>query len=71
MSKYSKAELSARRKRQAGFTLIEVIIATALGLLVLGALTSVVMTMIGNPVSQSVAASLPLRAKTSEAAARA
>jgi prepilin-type N-terminal cleavage/methylation domain-containing protein len=45
MSKYSKAELSARRKRQAGFTLIEVIIATALGLLVLGALTSVVMTM--------------------------
>jgi len=33
-----------RRRAQAGFTLIEVIIATALGLLVLSALTSVVMT---------------------------
>jgi prepilin-type N-terminal cleavage/methylation domain-containing protein len=35
---------AARRQRQAGFTLIELIIATALGLLVLSALTSVVLT---------------------------
>ena len=39
-------KLAARRRRQAGFTLIEVIIATALGLLVMGALTSVVLTSI-------------------------
>jgi prepilin-type N-terminal cleavage/methylation domain-containing protein len=35
---------AARRQRQAGFTLIELIIATTLGLLVLSALTSVVLT---------------------------
>jgi len=37
-------KLAARRRRQAGFTLIEVIIATAIGLMVMGALTSVVLT---------------------------
>jgi prepilin-type N-terminal cleavage/methylation domain-containing protein len=37
-------ELAARRRRQGGFTLIEVLIATALGVLVLTALTSVVLT---------------------------
>lgn len=36
--------LAARRRRQAGFTLIELIIATAIGLMVMGALTSVVLT---------------------------
>jgi prepilin-type N-terminal cleavage/methylation domain-containing protein len=35
---------TARRQGQAGFTLIELIIATAIGLLVLSALTSVVLT---------------------------
>jgi prepilin-type N-terminal cleavage/methylation domain-containing protein len=35
---------AARRRRQAGFTLIELVIASALGLLVLSALTSVVLT---------------------------
>jgi len=38
------AAVAARRKRQAGFTLIELLIATALGVLVMGALTSVVLT---------------------------
>lgn len=42
----SAAELAARRKRQAGFTLIELIIATAIGVLVLGAMTSVVLTTV-------------------------
>ncbi len=41
-----RAHLAPRHKAQAGFTLIEVIIATALGVLVLGALTSVVLTMV-------------------------
>jgi prepilin-type N-terminal cleavage/methylation domain-containing protein len=36
--------IAARHRGQAGFTLIEVIIATALGLLVMSALTSVVLT---------------------------
>jgi prepilin-type N-terminal cleavage/methylation domain-containing protein len=36
--------LAARRRRQAGFTLIELIIATAIGLMIMGALTSVVLT---------------------------
>ena len=63
MSAYSKAELAARRKRQAGFTLIEVIIATALGLLVLGALTSVVVTMMiaDNTASGRIEASSQVR----------
>jgi prepilin-type N-terminal cleavage/methylation domain-containing protein len=38
------AAVAARRRRQAGFTLIELLIATALGVLVMGALTSVVLT---------------------------
>jgi prepilin-type N-terminal cleavage/methylation domain-containing protein len=37
---------AARRRRQAGYTLIEVVIATAIGLLVMGSLTSVVMTTV-------------------------
>jgi prepilin-type N-terminal cleavage/methylation domain-containing protein len=36
--------MAARKKRQAGFTLIELIIATALGVMVMGALSSVVVT---------------------------
>ena len=63
MSAHSKAELAARRKRQAGFTLIELIIATALGLLVLGALTSVVVTtmMADNTASGRIEASSQVR----------
>ncbi len=38
------SKLAARRSRQAGFTLIELVIATALGVLVLGAIASVVVT---------------------------
>jgi prepilin-type N-terminal cleavage/methylation domain-containing protein len=45
MKARSAAELAARRRRQSGFTLIELLIATTLGLLVLGALTSLVVTM--------------------------
>ena len=63
MKARSKAELAARRKRQAGFTLIEVIIATALGLLVLSALTSVVLTtmMADNTASGRIEASSQVR----------
>jgi prepilin-type N-terminal cleavage/methylation domain-containing protein len=38
-------QMAARRKRQAGYTLIELIVASAIGLMVMGALTSVVLTM--------------------------
>ena len=63
MSRYSTAELAARRKRQAGLTLIELIIATTLGLLVLGALTSVVVTMMmaDNTASGRIQASSQVR----------
>ena len=37
--------MARRRRSQGGFTLIEVIIASAIGLMVMGALTSVVLTM--------------------------
>lgn len=59
----SKAELAARRNRQAGFTLIELIIATTLGLLVLSALTSVVLTMMmaDNTASGRIEASSQVR----------
>jgi prepilin-type N-terminal cleavage/methylation domain-containing protein len=42
----TSSDLAARRKQQAGFTLIELIIATAIGVLVMGALTSVVLTTV-------------------------
>jgi prepilin-type N-terminal cleavage/methylation domain-containing protein len=38
-------QVAARHRSQAGYTLIEVIISSAIGLLVMGALTSVVLTM--------------------------
>lgn len=37
--------MAARRRRQAGFTLIELIVASAIALMVMGALTSIVLTM--------------------------
>jgi prepilin-type N-terminal cleavage/methylation domain-containing protein len=40
-----RAPVAARHRSQAGYTLIELIIASAIGLLVMGALTSVVLTM--------------------------
>lgn len=63
MRAYTKADLAARRRRQAGFTLIEVLIATALGLLVLGALTSVVLTtmMADNTAAGRIEASSQVR----------
>src|SRR5438552_18932943 len=35
---------ASRRRRQAGYTLVELIVATAIGTIVLGALTSIVLT---------------------------
>jgi prepilin-type N-terminal cleavage/methylation domain-containing protein len=63
MKATSTADLAARRRRQGGFTLIELIIATALGLVVLGALTSVVLTMMmaDNTASGRVEASSQVR----------
>ena len=46
MNGRTSSNLAARRKQQAGFTLIELIIATAIGVLVMGALTSVVLTTV-------------------------
>lgn len=53
----------ARRRSQAGYTLIELIIATTIGLVVMGALTSVVLTtMIGiNTATSRVEASAQVR----------
>jgi prepilin-type N-terminal cleavage/methylation domain-containing protein len=42
----SDARLAARRRSQAGYTLIELIIASAIGLVVMTALTSVVLTSV-------------------------
>lgn len=56
-------QLAARRRRQAGFTLVELVIATALGLLVMGALTSVVLTtsVAGNSAIGRIEASAQVR----------
>jgi type II secretory pathway pseudopilin PulG len=55
--------LGARRRRQAGFTLIELVIATALGVLVLGAMASVVVTttMADNTARARIEASTQVR----------
>ena len=56
-------EQAARRRRQAGFTLIEVVIASALGLILMGALTSVVLTSVlaANTANSRVEASAQVR----------
>jgi type II secretory pathway pseudopilin PulG len=56
-------ELAARRRSQAGYTLIELIIANAIGLMVMGAMTSVVLTMVlgGNVATSRVQASAQIR----------
>ena len=57
------SQTAARHRRQAGFTLIEVVIASALGLMVMGALTSVVLTTVlsDNIASARVQASAQVR----------
>jgi type II secretory pathway pseudopilin PulG len=54
---------SARRRRQAGYTLIEVVIATAIGLFVMGSLTSIVLTTVlaANTATSRVEASNQVR----------
>jgi prepilin-type N-terminal cleavage/methylation domain-containing protein len=54
---------AARRRQQAGYTLIELIIASAIGLMVMGALTSVVLTTVlaANTATSRVEASAQVR----------
>jgi prepilin-type N-terminal cleavage/methylation domain-containing protein len=56
-------QVAARRRRQAGYTLIELIVASAIGLLVMGALTSVVLTSVlaANTATSRVEASAQIR----------
>ena len=56
-------QMAARRRRQAGYTLIELIIASAIGLMVMGALTSVFVTMAlgANTATSRVEASSQIR----------
>lgn len=55
--------LAARRRRQAGYTLIELIVASAIGLVVMGALTSIVLTSVlgDNAATGRVEASAQIR----------
>lgn len=54
---------AARRRQQAGYTLIEVVIASALGLMVMSALTSVVLTSVlaANTATSRIEASAQVR----------
>lgn len=54
---------AARRRAQAGYTLIELIIASAIGLMVMGAMTSVVLTMTlgANTATSRIEASAQIR----------
>jgi prepilin-type N-terminal cleavage/methylation domain-containing protein len=56
-------QLAARRRRQAGYTLIELIIASAIGVMVMGAMTSVVLTTVlgGNVATSRIEASAQIR----------
>lgn len=55
--------MAERRRRQAGYTLIELIVASAIGLIVMGALTSVVLTSVlgDNAATGRVEASAQIR----------
>jgi type II secretory pathway pseudopilin PulG len=55
--------MAARRRRQAGHTLIELIVASAIGLMVMGALTSIVLTMAlgANTATSRIEASAQIR----------
>jgi len=46
MSHAATGRMAARHRRQAGYTLIELIVASAIGLVVMGALTSIVLTSV-------------------------
>jgi prepilin-type N-terminal cleavage/methylation domain-containing protein len=55
--------IEVRRQSQAGYTLIELIVASAIGLIVMGALTSIVLTMVlgANAATGRVEASAQIR----------
>ena len=57
------SQSAARHRRQAGYTLIELIVASAIGLMVMGALTSVVLTSVlaANTATGRVEASAQIR----------
>lgn len=59
----TESRAAARRRRQAGFTLIELLVASTIGILVMGALTSIVLTstMAANTATSRVEASAQIR----------
>jgi len=63
MTDSAARRMAARRRRQGGFTLIELIVATAIGLIVLSAMTSVVLTSVlgDNAATGRVEASAQIR----------
>jgi type II secretory pathway pseudopilin PulG len=63
MKARTAAQMAARRRRQAGHTLIELIVASAIGLMVMGAMTSIVLTMAlgANTATSRIEASAQIR----------
>ena len=63
MKAHIRAQLAAGRRRQAGHTLIELIVASAIGLMVMGAMTSIVLTMAlgANTATSRIEASAQIR----------